>query len=90
MKIILGDNQFFGINHFDLKKGEKTKLKFDKTKEIEAFIKDSLKIGLDGFTINSNAKGYELLNICDFDVNTRASLLFVISTHSKELSETFL
>lgn len=69
MKIILGDNQFFGINHFDLKKGEKTKLKFDKTKEIEAFIKDSLKIGLDGFMINSNAKGYELLNICDFDVN---------------------
>ena len=26
MKIILGDNQFFGVNHFDLKKGEKQNL----------------------------------------------------------------
>jgi hypothetical protein len=31
MKIILGDNQFFGVNHFDLKKGEKNKKKFDYT-----------------------------------------------------------
>ena len=67
MKIILGDNQFFGINHFDLKKGEKTKLKFDTTTKIEAFIKDSLKIGLDGFMINSNEKGYELVNNSKFD-----------------------
>ena len=67
MKIILGDNQFFGINHFDLRKGEKTKLKFDTTTKIEAFIKDSLKIGLDGFMINSNEKGYELVNNSKFD-----------------------
>ena len=67
MKIILGDNQFFGINHFDLKKGEKTKLKFDTIIKIEAFIKDSLKIGLDGFMINSNEKGYELVNNSKFD-----------------------
>ena len=38
MKIILGDNQFFGVNHFDLKKGEKTKNKFDNTSKIERFI----------------------------------------------------
>ncbi len=25
MKIILGDNQFFGINHFDLEKGASIK-----------------------------------------------------------------
>jgi hypothetical protein len=67
MKIILGDNQFFGINHFDLKKGEKTKMKFNTIEKIEAFIKDSLKIGLDGFMINSNEKGYELVNNSKFD-----------------------
>ena len=67
MKIILGDNQFFGVNHFDLKKGEKTKLKFDTTTKIEAFINDSLGIGLDGFMINSNEKGYEIVNACKFD-----------------------
>ena len=67
MKIILGDNQFFGVNHFDLKKGEKTKLKFDTTTKIEAFINDSLDIGLDGFMINSNEKGYEIVNASKFD-----------------------
>jgi hypothetical protein len=67
MKIILGDNQFFGVNHFDLKKGEKTKLKFDTTTKIEAFINDSLEIGLDGFMINSNEKGYEIVNASEFD-----------------------
>jgi len=68
MKIILGDNQFFGVNHFDLKKGEKTKLKFDTTTKIEAFIDDSLEIGLDGFMINSNDKGYEIVNTRKFDI----------------------
>ena len=71
MKIILGDNQFFGINHFDLEKGEKTKLKFDSTKKIEAFINDSLEIGLDGFMINSNQRGYEIVNSSKFDVITK-------------------
>ena len=67
MKIILGDNQFFGVNHFNLKKGEKTKLKFDSTNKIESFIKDSLKIGLDGFMINSNDLGYKLISEKNFD-----------------------
>ena len=66
MKIILGDNQFFGVNHFDLEKGEKTKLKFDSTKKIELFINNSLYEGMDGFMINSNDKGYDLISESDF------------------------
>ena len=69
MKIILGDNQFFGINHFDLKKGEKTKNKFDDTSKIEEFIKKSQKIGLDGFMINSNDLGYKLITNSSFEEN---------------------
>ena len=67
MKIILGDNQFFGVNHFDLNKGEKTKLKFDTKLKIESFIKDSLEIGLDGFMINSNDIGYDIITGSEFD-----------------------
>ena len=67
MKIILGDNQFFGVNHFDLEKGEKTKLKFDTTKKIELFINNSLSLGMDGFMINSNDKGYELISNNKFE-----------------------
>ena len=68
MKIILGDNQFFGVNHFDLKKGEKTKSKFDDTNKIRSFIDSSLECGLDGFMINSNEKGYEIINSSKFDL----------------------
>ena len=67
MKIILGDNQFFGINHFDLNKGEETKSKFDTIKKIRSFIEISLECGLDGFMINSNEKGYEIISNTDFD-----------------------
>ena len=69
MKIILGDNQFFGVNHFDLKKGEKTKNKFDNISKIEGFIKESYKIGLDGFMINSNELGYKLIANSSFEQN---------------------
>lgn len=67
MKIILGDNQYFGVNHFDLEKGEKTKLKFDTVSKIESFINNSLSIGMDGFMINSNEKGYHLISSKQFD-----------------------
>lgn len=69
MKIILGDNQFFGVNHFDLKKGEKTKNKFDNTSKIEEFIKKSHRIGLDGFMINSNDLGYKIIANTSFEKN---------------------
>ena len=68
MKIILGDNQFFGVNHFDLQKGEETKSKFDETDKIRSFIDSSLECGLDGFMINSNEKGYEIINSSKFDL----------------------
>ena len=67
MKIILGDNQFFGINHFDFKKAEKSKIKFDSVKKIRSFINHSLEFGLDGFMINSNEKGYEIVSNDNFD-----------------------
>ena len=67
MKILLGDNQFFGVNHFDLEKGQATKLKFDSPIKIESFIKESLSIGMDGFMMNSHQTGYNLLSSSDFD-----------------------
>lgn len=67
MKLILGDNQFFGVNHFDLKKGEYTKSKFDSSTKITSFINEALEIGLDGFMINSNETGYKIINKTDFN-----------------------
>lgn len=62
MKLILGDNQFFGVNHFDLKKGDQTKNNFTSIDLIAKFIKESLNLGMDGFMINSNEIGYQLIN----------------------------
>ena len=61
MKILLGDNQFFGINHYDLQKGNLTKQKFSNIKDIRGFIEKTQDMGLDGFMINSNELGYEIV-----------------------------
>ncbi len=60
MKQILGDNQFFGINHNDLEKGNKTKKQFSTKKSIIDFINNSIDIGLDGYMINSNDIGFKI------------------------------
>lgn len=62
MKQILGDNQFFGVNHHDLQKGDETKEKFSSNGSIILFINEAMEIGLDGFMINSNNRGYEIIN----------------------------
>jgi len=61
MKLILGDNQFFGINHADLKKAESTKKKFSSPNQINDFILESIKLGMNGFMINSNDIGYKIV-----------------------------
>ena len=67
MKLILGDNQFFGVNHFDLKKGEQTKSKFENIEKIKSFLFLSMENGVDGFMINSNEKGYKIISQTNFD-----------------------
>ena len=67
MKILLGDNQFFGVNHADLKKASATQKMFSSAKKITRFIDDSLEIGLDGFMINSNDLGYRVVQDYQFE-----------------------
>lgn len=66
MKLILGDNQFFGVNHADLKKASLTREIFGSYENINDFIKNSLSIGLDGFMINSNDLGFKVVEEFDF------------------------
>ena len=68
MKLLLGDNQFFGVNHADLKKATETQQMFSSVEKITRFIDDSLKMGLNGFMINSNNLGYKVVNEYKFDV----------------------
>lgn len=66
MKLILGDNQFFGVNHADLKKAALTREMFSSHESITDFIKKSLDMGLDGFMINSNDLGFKVVERFDF------------------------
>lgn len=61
MKIILGDNQFFGINHSSLSKADKAKIKFSSVDSIVDFINKASN-NLDGFMMNSNEKGFKVVN----------------------------
>lgn len=67
MKLILGDNQFFGINHVDLEKARETKSHFEDYREIISFIQASLDLGMDGFMLNSNLTGYKIVSEEQFE-----------------------
>lgn len=67
MKLILGDNQFFGVNHADLKKAALTREMFSSFESIADFIQESLDIGLNGFMINSNDLGFKVVEKFDFE-----------------------
>jgi len=70
MKLILGDNQFFGVNHADLAKAEKTSELFDGVNKISNFITNAIELGMDGFMINSNELGFEAVARYDFTKHT--------------------
>jgi hypothetical protein len=61
VKILLGDNQFFGVNHSNLKKAVETQKLFSSSENIIEFIKKSHEIGINGFMINSNDLGYKVV-----------------------------
>ena len=69
MKILLGDNQFFGINHVNLKKALETQRAFATKEQITSFITKSINIGLNGFMINSNKLGYDVIQEYPFKIN---------------------
>lgn len=69
MKQILGDNQFFGVNHYDLEKGERQKHQFEEDQNIYDFIKEALSLGLDGFMLNSNSRGFNIIKSYEFPKN---------------------
>lgn len=70
MKQILGDNQFFGINHNDIEKGNKTKEQFSTNESIKNFIDDSISLGLNGFMLNSNDRGFKIVSEIKVDDKT--------------------
>lgn len=61
--LILGDNQFFGINHMSQEKAQQLVERFNDISTILAAYKTSYDLGIRAFMLNSNDKAGE---ICDY------------------------
>lgn len=61
--VILGDNQFFGINHMSQEKAQQLAERFNDTATICAAYKTAYDVGIRAFMLNSNDKAKEL---CDY------------------------
>jgi len=62
-KIILGDNQFFGINHMSDKKASELADRFSSIDEIIKVYDSAIDAGITGFMLNSNDRAKE---ICEY------------------------
>lgn len=61
-RLILGDNQFFGVNHMSQEKGKQTLDQFKDIKEIKRILDYSMDKGVKGVFFSTHPKIYE---ICD-------------------------
>ncbi len=62
-KVILGDNQFFGINHMSQDKAQQLAEKFHDLKNIVKVYDAALEVGIKSIMLNSNDRAKE---ICDY------------------------
>jgi len=62
-KIILGDNAFWGVNHYSKEQGAKISEKFKDSNKIICIIEDSIEIGITDFMFTSHERVDEVLEI---------------------------
>lgn len=67
-KIILGDNQFFGINHRSQEKAEELLRRFSKLENIIEVYENAFDCGINAIMLNSNQRAQE---ICDYFRNNK-------------------
>lgn len=69
--VILGDNQFFGINHMSQERAQQLAERFNDNSRIFEAYRSAHDVGIRAFMLNSNDKAAE---ICDFFRDNRSSL----------------
>ncbi len=67
--LILGDNQFFGINHMSQDKAQQLAERFNDISKIFEAYRIAQSLGISAFMLNSNEKANE---ICDYFRNHRS------------------
>ncbi|MDC1296933.1 hypothetical protein N8Z37_01310 [Octadecabacter sp.] len=65
MKLILGDNQFFGVNHSNLAKAEAYRHQFSEPAVVESFIKGARELGVDEIFVSTHPSADDLVSFCN-------------------------
>lgn len=73
-QVILGDNQFFGVNHMSQDKGRATYEQFKDLKEIKRILKYGLDKGVKGVMFSTHPSIYEICNMIRSDDELKDNL----------------
>lgn len=73
-QVILGDNQFFGVNHMSQDKGRATYEQFKDLKEIKRILKYGLDKGVKGVMFSTHPSIYEICNMIRSDDELKNNL----------------
>lgn len=73
-QIILGDNQFFGVNHMSQDKGRQTYEQFKDLEEIKRILKYGLSKGVKGVMFSTHPSIYEICDMIREDEELRENL----------------
>ncbi len=73
-RVILGDNQFFGVNHMSQDRGRQTYEQFKDLDEIKRILKYGLSKGVKGVMFSTHPKIYEICDMIRADEELRENL----------------
>ena len=77
--IILGDNQFFGVNHMSQDRGKQTYEQFKDINEIKRILNYSLDKGVRGVMLSTHPSVSEICNMIRADERLRTQLCFYVN-----------
>lgn len=73
-RIILGQNQFFGVNHISDRKGVEREKHFGDIRNIQRLLEDAVDLGITGFTISTHPRTPEILGVIRRNPKLRSGL----------------
>jgi hypothetical protein len=73
-KIILGDNQFWGVNHLSQDKGKETEKKFRSIEEIRSLLHTALDNGVSGVMFSTHPMIYSITDMMRADARLKESM----------------
>jgi len=78
-RIILGDNQFWGVNHASQDKGKETAKKFGNIEEVERMLLTALEHGVTGVMLSTHDRIYEITDMMRKDKRLKKEMAIYVN-----------